>query len=358
VWTGETLAIDIRIKNRGLAKIAEGVSVNVSTSHPAIAAINSEVSYGNIDPRAFAESSDAPFRFEVTGNLNIGERIPFTVNVYQQDVLSYSKVIYITAGVQTILSQTDFETDNPWLLPALEWDTTFMDAVSGSHSFADSRYGNYVADSYTIVVMEQSVDLTNTTHPVLHFNAKWALEPYVDNVTFLVSTDGGSNWFPAPGLHSDAFGVYTGNQHWVQEYIDLSDYIGEPQLYFAFGLTSDNSVHSDGIYIDDFVVSDYTEPVMIGTNHINAKLESWRIQPNPNRGDFQMQLQVSAALSANLSLYDLSGKLLLEKEVELLAGKNNVAYSVPNWSAGVYSLQLRTVEGAVSQQLKVVVLPE
>jgi carboxypeptidase T len=358
VWTGETIAMDIRIKNRGLTKIAEGVSVNVSTSHPAIVAINSEVSYGNIDARAFAESLDAPFRFEVTGQLNIGERIPFTVNVYQQDDLSYSKVIYITAGVQTILSQTDFETDNPWLLPALEWDTTFMDAVSGSHSFADSRYGNYVSESNTMVVMDQPVDLTNTTHPVLHFNTKWALEPYVDNVTFLVSTNGGSNWLPAPGLHSDAFGNYTGNQHWVPEHIDLSDYIGEPQLYFAFELISDNSVHSDGIYIDDFVVSDYTEPVMIGTNHINATLESWRILPNPNRGDFQVQLQVSAALSAKLLLYDLSGKLLLEKEVELLAGKNNVAYSVPNWSAGIYSLQLRTVEGGVPRQLKVVVLPE
>jgi hypothetical protein len=321
-------------------------------------AINSEVSYGNIDARAFAESSDAPFRFEVTGDLSIGERIPFTVNVYQQDVLSYSKVIYITAGAQTILSQTDFETDNPWLLPAIEWDTTFMDAVSGSHSFADSRYGNYVADSYTMVVMEQSVDLTNTTHPVLHFNAKWALEPNADYVSFLVSTDGGSNWFPVQGLFTGAFGVYTGNQYWVQEHIDLSEYIGEPQLYFAFELTSDGYLHSDGIYIDDFVVSDYTEPVMIGTTGTNTKLESWRILPNPSRGDFQVQLQVSAALSANLLLYDLSGKLLLEKEVELLAGKNSIPYSVPNGNAGVYSLQLRTVDGGVPQQLKVVVLPE
>jgi carboxypeptidase T len=364
VWKGDVIAMDIRIKNRGLTKIAEGVSVHVSTNHPAFVALNSEASYGNINARAYAESSDAPFRFEVTGDLNLGERIPFTVNVYQQDALSYSKVIYITAGVQTMLSQTDFETDNPWLLPALEWDTTFMDAVSGFHSFADSRYGNYLPQSNSMVVMLQPVDLTNTSHPVVHFNAKWALEPFNDNVTFLVSTNGSSGWLPAPGLHSDPFGNYNGNQHWVQEHIDLSDYIGEPQLYFAFELNSDNSVHSDGIYIDDFVVSDYTEPVMIGTNNpsfggtgTNTKLESWRILPNPNRGDFQVQLQVSAALSANLLLYDFSGKLLLEKQVELLAGKNSIAYAVPNERAGVYSLQLRTMEGGVPQQLKVVVLP-
>ena len=353
VWTGDTIAMDIRIKNRGLTKPALDTWVMVTSNHPAVNNINGQVTYGTIEARQYSESIDAPFSFEITGVVNPGEQIPFTVEVYSNNFLSYSKEIFITAGEEEVLYETDFETDNAWLVTSTEWDTSFMDATSGFHSFADSRYGNYLADSNPMVVMDQPINLSTASFPFVSFNAKWAFEPGWDFAWFMVSTNGINHWTILPGLHTDGENLFTQNKHWVQEQIDLTEFIGEPELYLAFQLEADASVHSDGIYIDDFKVSDYTEPIMTNVDDPITKLSQLRLVPNPALDESILSLNAQKTMSTQLNILGLNGELIWNDSIELNAGTNNISLDLSFMTAGVYIVQLVTEDGIL--QLKLVV---
>ncbi len=78
----------------------------------------------------------------------------------------------------------------------------------------------------------------------------------------MISTNGGASWTPLAGKYTvtgnsnQAQGepLYDGFQtEWVQEEIDLFDYIGN-SVTFRFMLKSDNYVTEDGFYFDDFEV--------------------------------------------------------------------------------------------------------
>lgn len=356
IWKGDTIAFDIRLKNRGLTKFAPNVVVTVNSAHPALSLINNTEDYGNLGPRQYAESFDAPFRFEVIADLMLGEVIPVDVEVYQNDALSYQKTIYLRAGKENILYQTDFESDNAWFDPALDWDTTALDAMSGFYSFTDSPLDNYSPNSFITLEMDQVFDLSEAVHPIVSFNAKWSLEPLFDEVSFLVSTNGVS-WVPLPGWHSNASLKYNQNSHWVQEFIDLSSYSGEPEVYFAFRLESDNSVHSDGFYIDDFKVSDYTEPeeiVAIDDLSSNFGLLSCELVPNPGSMESRLKINSSEVLQVSIIINDMSGKVWMQQKAALLEGRNSIPIEIASLSAGVYNVQILVNNGL--EQLKLVVV--
>jgi carboxypeptidase T len=353
VWTGDTIALDIRIKNRGLSQPALDTWVMVTTNHPAVNTINGFVTYGTIEARQYSESIDAPFTFEITGVLNPSERIPFTVEVYAKNSLSYSKEIYITAGEEQVIYKTDFEMDNAWLVPAMEWDTSFMDATSGFHSFADSRYGNYLANSNQMVVMNEPIDLSTASFPFVSFNAKWALEPNYDFARFMISPNGVNNWTTLPGLYTDENNLYNQNKHWVQERIDLTQFIGQSEVYLAFLLEADQNVHSDGIYIDDFKVSDYFEPIMSSVDDPKIQLSQLRLVPNPAMAVSILSLNAHKVMSAQLNILGLNGELILNDSIKLNAGMNNISLDLSLMTTGVYIVQVTTEDGI--SQLKLVV---
>lgn len=340
IGTGDIITMDIRLKNRGLTKSATNVSVVLTSTHPSINTIQGQADFGTINQRAYASSENGAFQFEVTGAVNPGERIPFIVDVFQNNTLSYRKTIYVTAGVEEVLYQTDFETDNAWLDQVLDWDTSFMDAVSGFHSFADSRYGNYAGNTNAQVIMSQPVDLSLATLPYASFNAKWSLEPNADVVSFMASTNGVSNWVSLPGLYTNALNEYTNNSHWVQERVDLSAFIGEPEVYFAFLLDADFSVHSDGIYIDDFKVSDYTSPMMTNVNEQDAGLNNLRLTPNPTKDQALLAFNSLNNHSTLLQIYSLSGTKVFQKTLELTSGLNTIPINTQSYPAGLYVIQL------------------
>ncbi len=354
VWNGDTIALDIRIKNRGLTKTATDVSVTINTNHPAVSMLTDSVFYNDIEPREFTESINAPFQFELIEDLTPGQLITLRVNVFHNADLSYTKLICVTAGEQNILYQTDFETDNAWLAPALGWDTTFMDAMSGFHSFTDSRYGNYQPNGNPMVVMGEPVDLSAASLPYVTFNAKWALEPDFDYATFLASTNGVNNWIPLPGIHNNGFNEYSENSHWVQERFNLSQFIGEPQLYFALELDADQSVHSDGFYIDDFKVIDYTAPFMVNTTEATTRLSEYQLSPNPSNGESILSFYAPVPFSATLQINSIEGALLSQKSVNISSGSNSIKIDGSLFDSGIYLIQLMT-EGEVYSTKMVVV---
>lgn len=111
----------------------------------------------------------------------------------------------------------------------------------------DSPSGNYSNSSNTYARLNQPLDLSGITKPVLSFYAKWALEDGYDFAYVEASTNG-STW--------TILDSFTGNSMLWSSLLqyDLSAYAGG-NLHLRFRLRSDRSVNADGIYIAQVKIS-------------------------------------------------------------------------------------------------------
>ncbi|MEL6864260.1 MAG: M14 family zinc carboxypeptidase [Bacteroidota bacterium] len=346
IWQGDTIALDVRIKNRGLSQVSEDVQVTLRSIHPALIPVNNSIAYGNVSPRSFEDNGENPFRFYVQNILMVGERVPIQVEVQQSGSISYLDTLYLTAGDRLLLTDKDNAESGigNWSTAGTQpWDTSFMDAFSGFKSFADSRYGNYLSNSQTIISFDQIIDLTGTTQPYVEYNAKWSLEHFDDFTYFEISLNGSPIWIPLPGLHtvtSNGTPAYTQNKHWVQERIDLSSFIDEPEVRVRFRLLADGSVHSDGFYFDDFRVVDYSEPIIIDTEEALKNLQDFQVFPNPTNQNAWVQFQSLRAAQGQIRLFNLLGQEVYSEIIDGQLGVNRYLIDLEALSGGTYWLLL------------------
>lgn len=171
--------------------------------------------------------------------------------------------IYKTFGSGTQVFYDDGATTANW---SGDWSFTNEDFVSPSNCITDSPFVNYGNNQTDIMELNQTIDLGNATYGYVTFWAKWEIEDNWDYVQFQISTDGGTNWTSLCGKYTNYGGpnqdldepLYDGFQNnWVQEEIDLTDYLGQNGVQFRFLLISDGGVTEDGYYFDDFSV--YTD---------------------------------------------------------------------------------------------------
>jgi len=154
------------------------------------------------------------------------------------------------------------------------WDITNQKYVSEPSSFTDSPSGNYPSNNTATFEYDGSVDLTEILGATIEFQTQWDIESDWDYGQFHISTDLGNNWIPIEGLFTNpgtgsfqpnGEPVYDGTQlSWVQESVDISEYIGE-QITFRFLLKTDQNVVADGWYFDDLKVVLY-ESVPVDVN--------------------------------------------------------------------------------------------
>ncbi|MEM9822700.1 MAG: M14 family zinc carboxypeptidase, partial [Bacteroidota bacterium] len=340
IWEGEQVGIKVRVKNRGLTQSAEDVVVQLISQHPALVPVNDQISYGTVAARSYAENTSEDFLFDVQGDLVPGEVLALSVIVQQDGAEAYRDVIYLRAGEANILQEDDAENgfDN-WISSGEQlWDTTFMDAFSGNHSFADSRYGNYLPQGETMIYSLDPVDFSTAENPWIEYNAKWSLEGNDDLVFLQASITNGNTWF--------FLKEYRNNSHWVQERIDLGAYIGQSNVLFRLVLTADEFVHSDGFYFDDFKIVDYREPDMVPTSNLDNPSFKAIAFPNPGKLPLQLALTLPTAGEIQLTITDVTGKNRGQQKHQLGAGLNTL--SMPNLEAGVYFIQ---VDGFEHQQV-------
>lgn len=75
------------------------------------------------------------------------------------------------------------------------------------------------------------------------------------------------------------------------------------------------------------------------------------VYPNPSdSGMFNVPLNTAGG-NAEFKLYDLTGKLIIEKSIELISGDANYQFSTENVQAGTYLLMINMPEGKVAQRV-------
>jgi hypothetical protein len=74
------------------------------------------------------------------------------------------------------------------------------------------------------------------------------------------------------------------------------------------------------------------------------------LYPNPNEGELKVRINVEQEQSstARLSVYDISGKIVLERMVDLTTGTNEINVNTVSLEAGVYQLKLDLGNGGKS----------
>jgi hypothetical protein len=224
---------------------------------------------------------------------------------------------------------------------------------TGNNAYATNLNGLY-ENNATSYLYTGCYDLRNIQQPILSFEMAYDLESNYDVLYMEVSTDqgtswnvlgnpGSSNWYNSSNgnCRTCVGGQWTGTDSAIGTYsTSLASYANESNVIFRFVLATDQSVTQEGAVIDNLVIT--------GTlSNEAASLESqFAVYPNPSDGLFQIKW--SEPVSLDLSIYDLSGKLIFSKK-ESIGGSD--AIDLSQVSQGVYFLNVKTDNGSFTKKL-------
>jgi hypothetical protein len=107
-------------------------------------------------------------------------------------------------------------------------------------------------------------------------------------------------------------------------------------------------------YIDFSTMSYVANPAIpcdaLGLNK-QTGLSNVYVAPNPAQNELNIYVNVAAKQNANLSLIDVTGKVVLELTMNLNAGKNQNTLSLSNISNGVYTLKITGDQQLFTQKI-------
>ncbi len=213
-------------------------------------------------------------------------------------------------------------------------------------------YGN---NSIKTFKYNQQIDLTNVVNAKVTFYAQWDIEKSYDYCEFQVSNDNGASWINQCGLYTvsgstdiysiqpDYLPIWDGTRtSWVQEEINLSDYIGQ-QILVRFSFVSDSYLQADGFYFDDFKVITQTEETDLGLNQFNQN--SIQIYPNPSNDQININ---GIQLNDKVIISDLMGKIMYQSDINTT---NEISINTSNIKNGAYILKIQRNEKIHSEKI-------
>jgi hypothetical protein len=306
-----------------------------------------EKTYSGLD---ILESISDSVEYDLNIGTPSGTQLKFLVTVDngQYEMTDTIKRIF---GVADLLFDDDCNTLDNWVSP--NWNVTTSSYVSPTGSITDSPSGNYPNSYMGGIIMTETVDLGEAGFAMLDFNAKWEIEPGYDYVQLMISTNGGSIWealegkYTVTGNANQAEGqpLYEGFQvEWVQELIDLTDYIGN-EVTFRFILKSDSWVNEDGFYFDDFRIST-VEISPVGTEEQGPGRTSALSGPYPNPAKNQVSFEYTNPLPGQemmLRIYSPTGATVSQMRLDQVSGRASI--DIAEWPAGIYFYRLDNANG-------------
>jgi hypothetical protein len=186
-----------------------------------------------------------------------------------------------------------------------------------------------------------AVDLSTATSGLLSFDLSYAVYGvgYDDRLRIDVSTDCGLTWQPtgydktgsvlATAPNNTGSFAPTAAGEWRNESINLTPWLGQT-VKFAFVNVND---FGNNLYIDNVNIS-----AVVG---INRGLQgAWRIYPNPNNGQFTLEVDALGSEAALVQVHDLAGRMLYSRTLQGNGSRLSSSVILPDAPAGVYTLSL------------------
>jgi hypothetical protein len=250
----------------------------------------------------------------------------------------------------------------------------FHDNNSGNGDQEDGGWSNNCLDGGTVL---NSVQLANGSTPAaiagaqyvrfstpgfsefwLHGNTSASPLP-ITMVDFTATCEGNGdvqlNWSTASEQNSSYFKVERSRDFNSWNYVTTIAAAGNSTTYQTYESTDLNALGGTSYYrliqVDFNGETTVFGPVSVSCG--SGQNSSLSVYPNPTKGDFVIEL-VSDKNYANatIQLLDVTGKLMLDRLVNIDAGKNQIYNEQFNLQVGTYIV--RIVNGPVVKPLKVV----
>ena len=285
--------------------------------------------------------------FTLDPNTPKGTPIKYVLNI-SNGQFTHSDTLEKISGDPTIEIAENGNNINNWI--SSSWNLSTAVFHSPSASITDSPTGKYSNNASTTITTKKSIDLSNAKNAILTFWAKWDIETNFDYAQILASIDSGQTWTPLCGKYSTLGSknqdlnqaVYQGEMDWVQEEINLQDYLGK-KIWLRFALKTDAQNVFDGFYFDDLIVSKINGS-SIGMDELKGinPLQVSNCTPNP--ADEYVYINYEIAIPGNsdvmLIIYNSMGEIVYSKRMDNVTS-GNVIVNTANLANGIYSYHLR-----------------
>ena len=202
---------------------------------------------------------------------------------------------------------------------------------------------NYLDNNDITIQLSHSVDLTHALHAYVYFYSVWSIESSYDYAMVEAAPAGSFAWqplcgrFTKPGtpyqLHDQP--IYDGQQpQWVQEELDLSDYLGQ-KIDLELELVSDAAVNYPGFYFDDMNIIAVVDS-NVSVPPVSTKTRSINIFPNPAHGQMTIAINgYSFNKPVFAGLYDCLGR----KVMNLSLTQSSTQIELRGLTTGIYYLK-------------------
>lgn len=102
--------------------------------------------------------------------------------------------------------------------------------------------------------------------------------------------------------------------------------------------------------LDEFKNYHYSQETL-GSEDVVMDIESFKVFPNPTQGIFKISFQSKSDLPYQYNIYDVNGRVVLQKELGGLNGLHTETISLEKFESGFYFVELKSGSFKSSKQL-------
>ena len=240
---------------------------------------------------------------------------------------SASRILFVTVLPNVAKSKAPFGQDfesstsvNGWQfekdLSGNGWSKSSSVGYSGSNSI-QAYVNENTPQSLRMKAISEAVDVSEYEVPLnLHFKYAYARRVSSASEILLVlgSVDCGQSWATLKAYNSTNLVTGPVSPNWVPQSksdwgrasISLSKYKDATNLFLRFDVISQQG---NSVFIDDINIGEFALSTSVLDNEI-----PWKIFPNPAKNNFIVETE-SKVINGNLSIMDLTGRILFEKKI-------------------------------------------
>lgn len=313
-------------------------TVSIEPLSDALASISAPFAFSDLE---ILETISGAFTYTLKESILSGEKVEYLLSV-NNGLATFSDTIRKIYGTPVVIFEDSASNFNKWT--SSKWNTTTLQFHSSPRSITDSPVGQYNDYENNVIVLKDTIDLTDAVYASLGFWAQWDIEAGFDYVQVFVSDNNGTSWTPMegkythPGNSNQAYGepLYDGTQStWIREEINLEQFLGG-QIKIRFVLKSDSYVVGDGYYWDDMTVTVIDIYTGLPGDIPPPPVTKLSIQPNPASGIVTMKYTLDRFYPGlnTLIVYDIMGQKVYE--TSLAHGAEVISWDVSSWPSGMY----------------------
>ena len=301
-----------------------------------------------------ADASMNSFRSLVYSSSNLAAAGLNTDGTYKTLTASTKKAPYTFGFNSNEINGSGWSTENYTSPGDSGWNVSATATFSGNGAMRARNLFNNRLGGLRNAFVSPSIDISGLSSPSLSFYIAYAkrISASNDRLRIYISNNFGrteelvKTYTTADmetGTLSTTEFIPSGASQWKKLNIDLSAYKSYTNCRIRFELSS---LRGNNIYIDEFSIA---EPTGISDEYKNSI--GFSFYPNPSNGKSFVGFKNTLKQNIELSIFDISGKLILKENRIFEEGEQSLEINTQDWSNGVYLLQMKTKEGLLSHRI-------